>query len=192
MNPHLWWYVARATGIVAWALVTCAVVWGLLFSTKLLAGRPAPKWLLDLHRFLGALAVAFTAVHVLALVADTYTTFGPAEILVPFASAWKPAPVAIGVVAGYLLLAVEISSLMMRRLPRRWWRAVHLSSFGLFWMATLHGIAAGTDHANRALLVAYVGAATTVVFLTTFRVLADRRSPTRRSVDSPAIPRAVV
>ena len=58
MNPQLAWYVARAAGIVAWALVSGAVVWGLLLSTRVLRGRPTPRWLLDLHRFLGGLAVA--------------------------------------------------------------------------------------------------------------------------------------
>ena len=45
MNEKLWWYIARSTGIVAWALVAAAVIWGLLLSTRLLKGRPAPKWL---------------------------------------------------------------------------------------------------------------------------------------------------
>ena len=60
MNEKLWWYVARSTGIVAWALVAAAVVWGLLLTTRLVGGRSAPRWLLDLHRFLGGLAVIFT------------------------------------------------------------------------------------------------------------------------------------
>jgi hypothetical protein len=186
MNQQLWWYLARSTGIVAWALLTASVLWGLLFSTELLAGRPAPKWLLDLHRFLGALAVIFTGLHLLTLVADSYTSFGLREILVPYASAWKPAPVAAGVVAMYALLAVELSSLAMRRLPRRVWHAVHLAAFGSFWAATIHGIAAGTDRTNRLLFGAYVAGAAAVVFLTAFRILADgRRAPDRRLSTAP-------
>lgn len=182
MNEKLWWYIARSTGIVAWALVAAAVIWGLLLSTRLLEGHPAPKWLLDLHRFLGALAVAFTGLHLLGLFADSYTEFGPADLLVPFASAWKPLPVALGVVAMYLLVAVEASSLLMRRIPRRWWRWIHLTSFGSYWLATIHGIAAGTDRSDPLLFTAYVVVSGLVVFLTVFRVLADRRTakPVRR------------
>ena len=44
---------------------------------------------------------------------------GPAELFVPLASAWKPGAVAWGVVALYLLLAIEITSLLQRRIPRR-------------------------------------------------------------------------
>jgi predicted ferric reductase len=174
MNEKLWWYIARSSGIVAWALVTAAVIWGLLLTTRLLGGRTAPKWLLDLHRFLGGLAVIFTMVHLAGLVADTYTSFGLAEILVPFASAWKPLPVALGVVAMYLLVAVEATSLAMKRIPRRWWRGVHLTSFAVFWLATIHGIAAGTDAPQPLLRIAYLLAAGTVIFLTMLRILAGR------------------
>ncbi len=182
MSPHLPWYVARATGIVAWALLTVAVVWGLLLSTRLFGRRPRPPWLLDLHRFLGGLALTFTGLHVTALIADTTTSFGPAEVLVPFTSSWKPGPVALGVVAFHLLLAVEVTSLAMRRIPRRWWRSVHATSFAAFWLATTHLVVAGTDAADPALLLAALAAAGAVAFLTAYRLLADRhRRPAPRA-----------
>lgn len=179
MNEKLWWYVARSTGIVAWALVAAAVIWGLLLTTRLLGGRSAPKWLLDLHRFLGGLAVVFTALHLAGLVADSYTHFGPVDLLVPLASAWKPLPVAGGVVAMYLLVAVEVTSLAMRRMPRRYWRWVHLTSFGCFWLATIHAVTAGTDSSNPVLWLTYLVTACLVLFLTIFRTLADPRAHRR-------------
>jgi len=190
MNQHLWWYVARSTGIVAWALVAAAVIWGLLLTTRLVGGRTAPRWLLDLHRFLGALAVIFTGLHLAGLVADSYTHFGPSDLLVPLASAWKPGPVALGVVAMYLLAAVELTSLAMRRLPRRFWRWVHLTSFGSFWLASLHAVTAGTDATNPVLWLTYLVTAAVVLFLTIFRTLADPRSrrAAGRIADRPARP----
>lgn len=188
MSPQTAWYAARAAGIVAWALVAASVLWGLLLSTRVLGGRPTPKWLLDLHRFLGGLSVTFTVVHVAALVADDYVEFGAADVLVPFASGWRPGAVALGVVGLWLLVAVEITSLLMRRLPRRAWRAVHLTSYGLFWMATLHTLTAGTDARNPLLVLAVDVAAAGVVFLTLVRVLASRARPSRRPrpADMPA------
>lgn len=179
MNTHLWWYIARSTGIVASALLTASVLWGLLLSTRLLStplrpGRPTPRWLTDLHRFLAALATVFTVLHLGGLVADSTTHFGPAELLVPLASAYRPLPVALGVVALYLFVAVEVSSLLMKRLPRTWWRRIHLGSFGAFWLATVHGITAGTDRTNPVLFTAYVAAAGLVVFLTSYRILLPR------------------
>jgi predicted ferric reductase len=174
MSPQAWWYVARATGIVGWALLASSVIWGLLLSTRLARGRLTPAWLLDLHRFLGGAAVTLTLLHVTGLVADSYVHFGLIDLLVPFAASWKPVPVAFGVVSLYLLGAVELTSLMMRRIPRRTWRAVHLTSFGLFWSATFHFLLAGTDATNPLARWGIVLTAVTVVFLTVVRILSPR------------------
>jgi hypothetical protein len=40
MSSQLWWYTARASGIVAWLVVTAGIVWGLVLSTKALGKRP--------------------------------------------------------------------------------------------------------------------------------------------------------
>lgn len=103
-------------------------------------------------------------------------------------SNWKPLPVALGVVAFHLLIAVEVTSPTMHRIPRRWWRWIHLSSFGSFWLATIHGITAGTDRTNPVLMVAYLMTAGAVIFLTVFRVLAGRGTRTRPPTGSVAIP----
>lgn len=174
MNPQLWWYVARATGIVAWALLAASVIWGLLLSTRLARGRPTPAWLLDLHRFLGGAAVVFTALHLAGLVADDYVDFGLADVLVPYASGWQPGPVALGVVSLYVLTTVEASSLAMRRMPRRVWRAVHLTSYVLFWSATFHFILAGTDAPHPLARVGIDVVAAAVVFLSLVRILSPR------------------
>ncbi len=139
------WYVARAAGLVSWALLAAATLWGLALSPRALGDRPRANWLLDLHRWLGGTALAFTGVHVAALLADQYVHFGVAEILVPFTSSWRPVAVAWGVVAAYLLLAVELTSLARNRLSKRAWRRVHTASFVLFVVATIHGLTAGTD-----------------------------------------------
>lgn len=184
MNEQTWWYVARATGYVAWALVATSVISGLLLSTRLTNGRPTPAWILDFHRFLAGASVVFTGLHLVGLVADNYVHFGVADILVPFASSWKTGAVALGVVALYLLVAVEVSSLYMRRLPRRVWRAIHLSSYVVFWSATFHLITAGTDATNPASRIATALTMAVVVFLTLVRALSgrgSRRPPSTRA-----------
>lgn len=153
MNPQVWWYVARASGIVAWLLLTASVAWGILLSTRAFPSRRRPAWLRDLHTWLGGLTVGFVALHLTALVADSYLHFGVRELLVPFASTWRPGAVALGVVATWLLVALEVTSLAMRRLPRRVWHAVHLTSYAVFWLGTFHGIMAGTDATNAVFVV---------------------------------------
>src|SRR5689334_23591184 len=142
MTQELWWYTVRATGLVAWALVTAAVVWGLLQSLHQVA-RPRPAWMLDLHRFLGGLAVVFVVLHVAALAFDTFVGFDWDDLLVPYASAWRPGAVAWGITAAYLLVAVEITSLLMRHLRRGLWHAIQLLSFVVFAAVTTHALLAG-------------------------------------------------
>jgi DMSO/TMAO reductase YedYZ heme-binding membrane subunit len=129
---------------------------------------------LDLHRALGGLAVIFTGVHVVTIMLDSYVHFGLAEALVPLASTWHPVAVAWGIVAFYLLAAVEITSLARRRLPNRFWRRVHYASFPLFVLATVHGLSAGTDTGTGLAVVATSAALAPLVLLCAVRI--QRRS----------------
>jgi predicted ferric reductase len=139
------WYVARSSGIVAWALIVLTIVWGLLLATRVLGRRPAPAWLLSLHRYLGALAVAFVGVHVAGVLLDSYTNFSLVNVLVPFTGSWHPLAVAWGIVGMYLLAAIEITSLLRNRMSKRAWHAVHMLSYFLFATTTVHMLTAGTD-----------------------------------------------
>lgn len=189
LNPHLAWYAARSSGVVAWALVTASILWGLAVSTRLIQKRGVPAWLLDLHRFLGTLSLVFVAVHLAALWADTYTVFRWSELLVPMASTWRPGAVAWGIVATYLLVAIEVTSWLMRRLPRRFWHTIHLSSFLLFIGASVHGFQAGADRAT--LLVQWLAltGGTLLLFLVLFRLFAPRRArgASRRAAAAAAV-----
>lgn len=149
MSEQFWWYVSRSTGMVAAALLVGSLVLGMLMATRMLRSVDRPAWLLAMHRWTSGLAVLATGGHVAALVADSYVEFGPSEILVPFASEWKSTAVALGVVSMYLLVIVQATSLMMKKLPRRVWRAIHMASYGSAWLAVIHAGMAGTDTSNR-------------------------------------------
>lgn len=192
MNSQVWWFVSRSSGMIAWALITLSVCWGLFVSTKAVAKASTPSWLLDLHRFFGGLAVSFTAIHLIGLWADSYVEFGWAELFVPLASEWKPGPVAWGIVSMYLLVAVEATSLAMRWLPRRLWRWVHHLSLPLYVMATYHGIVAGTDKANQVFRLAALASVNVVAFLSIVLILAARRTAIARHTSPKRTPRAVV
>jgi DMSO/TMAO reductase YedYZ heme-binding membrane subunit len=189
LDPKTWWYVTRATGLVAWALLAASVLWGLFVNNKTLARSTPPAWVLDLHRHLGGLAVVFVAVHVAVLPLDSYTHWTVADLLVPMSSAWHPIPVAFGIVGAYLLLAVEISSLLGRRVPRAWWRRIHMLSFPLYVLASVHLFAAGTDSGTSLVLWCVVVTSTLVAFLTAVRALAAAK-PRAQSARVPAAARA--
>lgn len=137
------------------------------------------------------MAVVLTGLHLLGLAADTTVPFGALDLLDPFVSSWRPAAVAWGIVAVYLLLAVETTSLLRRRLSTRAWRAVHLTSFPLYVVATVHLLTAGTDASSPWLLALVWATLVVIASLTLVRVLVPRgRVRARRVVVSPTGQRA--
>lgn len=186
---ELWWYTARAGGIVSLGLSAGSIIWGLLLTSRLLDGRPKPAWLLDLHRWLGGLTVVFTIVHVVALWMDSYIQFSVADLLIPFMSDWNPGAVAWGIVSMYLLVAVQISSLAMKRIPRKLWRWIHFCSYGMFTFGAVHGVQAGTDASGPLYVGTTIGTIALIVYLTIYRIITARS--VRKAVTARSTPIAV-
>jgi predicted ferric reductase len=188
MGGHLWWYVARAGGLTSWTLLGLSTAAGIATATRVLGRRAPSGWLLAVHRTLGALAVTFLGVHLVGVVADTYIHFGVADVVVPFASGWHAGAVAWGIVAAWLLVAVEVTSLLRGRLPTRAWRWIHLSSYGLFVSSTLHLFSAGSDTyglAIRSGVVVVTGAVALLSIAALLEVL-GREEPAEVRAEAPA------
>lgn len=181
MNDNLWWYTSRAGGLVAAGLLAASVIAGLALTTAPRRARPRSAWRLDLHRFLGGLAVIFVGVHLAGTLFDHFVPFGLTDVLVPLASHWSPVPVALGVVSLYLLVAVEITSLLRACMPARVWRAVHWLSFPLFALVQLHLLLAGTDRHTPAVLLSVAAVDVVVAVLLIRRGLVSEARYERRT-----------
>lgn len=169
------WYIVRAGGIVAFALLTAAVVVGLLLS-----GRPAskrwPKFALeDVHRFLGILAAVFIGVHALGLLLDSYLPFSIRDLVVPGTAPYRPVATALGVVAAELLGALAITNHYRRRIPNALWKKAHRLNFAVWLLALAHGIFAGTDSGS-AWAIALYGVSAALVGGLTYRRI-ERAQP---------------
>lgn len=176
MNSKLWWYATRANGLVAWGLLAAGLLWGLALSTRLGGGRPRSAWLLDLHRFLAGAGLVFTGLHVVSIVLDSYVHFGIVEVLVPLTGDWHPLAVAWGIAAMYLLVAVEVTSLLRARISKRLWRLTHFASFPLFAVASIHALSAGTDRSTPVMRAVVFGVTAVAAALTAWRA-AQARQP---------------
>lgn len=173
--------VCRAVGgIVSWAMLCLSVVFGLMLSTKTMKGTVNRPWLLGAHRGFSGFAVIFVFVHVLALLFDSYTHFDLIDILLPFSSSWHPLAVAWGVVAMWVVLAVELTSLVRKHIPNRIWKRTHYASFLLFVFATVHGLTAGTDTKTMYAIVLTLFVAIPISVLVGIRI--------NKWIDSDAVP----
>ncbi|MEP1126291.1 MAG: hypothetical protein ABJH68_20600 [Ilumatobacter sp.] len=187
MSAQFWWYVSRSAGIVAWLFITASVIWGIVLSTDLFARRRRPAWLLDLHRGLGALSIVSLGIHLAALVADNFVHFDLIDLVVPFASEWKTWQVALGVFAFWGLVVVEATSLLMRRLPRRLWHTIHLTSYATFFVGSLHGTFAGTDATSTMYVATSISTTAVLVLAICYRILTRGRARVpRRHLRTPS------
>ena len=191
VHPQFWWWVSRATGMVAAILLVASLVWGVLISTRALKPIDRPVWLLAMHRWFSALACVLIVVHMLALVADNFVHFSWGDLFVPGMASWKTTPVALGVVAFWLIVIVQGTSLVQKRMPRDLWKFVHYFAYIAVWLTSLHGALAGTDASNfvyrwvaLALTFVAVGAAATRIVVGTTRAqAAKRRARAQSSID---------
>ncbi|MBI5089774.1 MAG: ferric reductase-like transmembrane domain-containing protein [Actinobacteria bacterium] len=180
MNEKLSWYISRSSGWVAFVLLAVTVVWGILGITKIIERRGLPKWLIELHRYLAMLSLVFTAIHLAGLVGDNYMHVAWREILVPYALDYRSGAVALGIVALYLLVVVQVSSWLRPHLPRKLWKGLHMLSYPAMWLVAMHGLRAGTDASNlavRAGVMVVVGLTSLLILLRIVRGRTVRRQP---------------
>lgn len=177
MHGHLWWFVDRAAGMTSWTLLALSTGFGVATATRVVGNRGSAAWTLALHRFLGALAIAFLGVHVVGVVASSYVDISLAGALVPFATDWHPGAMAWGIVALWLLVAVEATSLVRQRIPQSLWRWVHLSSYVLFFGSTVHLLMAGSDASTHWLRLGAVAATGVIAFLTIAAAMEGSTAP---------------
>src|ERR1039457_1561491 len=143
------WYATRATGLVALVLLTSSMALGLLTSVRFEQQRWPRFITIGLHRSVSLLACAFTAVHIVTTVLDSFVPIGPADAFVPFISAYRPIWVGLGAIATDLLIALTVTSLLRARIPYRNWRLVHWAAYLCWPVAVMHGLGTGTDTMTR-------------------------------------------
>lgn len=174
------WYVARAGGIVAFALLTVGAVVGMTLSGRARLKRWPRFAVEDVHRFIGLLTGTFIGIHVVSLLVDTYLPFSLAQVLVPGTAPYRPLATALGVIAMELLVALAVANRYRKRLSYRFWRRTHYLNFAVWLIALIHGITSGTDSGSAWGVGLYAAAAASVGGLAMWRYVTRRRAVTPR------------
>lgn len=190
MADQIFWYISRSSGLVAWLAAAGSILVGVMTPSRLLGRRPTIPWLIDLHRMLSAVASVFLVIHMASLWFDHFVQFRWADLLVPWVAevpGLTRTSLALGVIAAWLLAAVELTSLVKDHLPVRLWRSVHFTSYVVLTFGTIHAIQTGSDITNPLVAATGVSALTAVVLATAVRVrrarLAQRPPARSRSRD---------
>lgn len=177
-QPKAYWYLSRASALIAYALLWLSMALGLFITNRLARLWPGGPTAFDLHQFTSLLGLAFALFHALILMGDKYINYSLAQILIPFNSTgYKPMWVGLGQIGFYLLGIVGLSFYVRKRVGHRTWRLIHHLSFLMYVLALAHGILAGTDTTIAAVLVFYQATGAALLFLFIYRILITRFVP---------------
>lgn len=146
IGPTAYWYLTRATGIVALLLLTLVVVLGVIGVSGSATSSRWPRFAIStLHRDASLLVIVVLVIHIVTTVLDSFAPINLIDAVVPFISAYRPLWLGLGAVAFDLLIALTITSLMRRRLGYGTWRAIHWLAYVSWPVAVLHGLGTGSD-----------------------------------------------
>jgi hypothetical protein len=191
VDSKLPWYLVRASGTVAYLLLTASTVWGLVLSAKVAKEVSLAPYSLAMHNALSWTAIGLAGLHAWMLLLDSYYVYLPADLLVPFIGPYRPGWVGLGTLSLYLLIVISASFAWKKLITHKGWRALHYLSFPVFVFVTLHGLKAGTDSPEVSMQVMYGGSSLLVLYLTTTRVLAAIRHKRARK-NTPSRPAATL
>jgi hypothetical protein len=162
------WILSRGLGLAA--LLSLAALTGLglwlhhPWRASISGVRPI-SWL-RAHSALAATTVMLVVAHLTAIALDRYAHVGWLGALVPWRSAYRPSPVALGTLALWMIILVGASAGLAGVIGGGRWLAIHRMAWLSFAAAWLHGVTAGSDTARLRLIYLATGIAVTSVAAT--------------------------
>ena len=164
------WDASRAAGFTSYVLIWLSLTAGMALHLRYRLGPQPRTALLESHRALSVLGLAFVVVHIGGLLLDPVVRFSLLDVLVPFAASYRTVQVAMGAIAGWLVVAVVASTAYAAAMRWSAWRMVHLLSFPAWGLALAHGITTGSDSGSPAAVWVYAGSASVLGAMFVLRV----------------------
>lgn len=171
--PKAFWYLSRASALVAYGLLWLSMTLGVSITNRLARIWPGGPTAYDVHQHASLLGLAFAFFHGLILIGDQYIGYSLSQVLVPFSSAsYRPLWVGLGQVGFYLLGIVGLSFYVRRSIGNRGWRLIHFLGYAAYLLALAHGVMSGTDSSSGWAQILYWTTGGSLLFLTVYRVIA--------------------
>lgn len=159
------WVIARAAGLAAFVLLTAVTILGVLLThPQNLTEWKFSKIMIVWHRYLTVLTAALLALHVVAIILDSYAKVGLMGALVPGQSGYRALPVALGTLTLYGFAVLAVTASHPKWLGGSRWLTIHRFAIGVFALGWLHGVLAGTDAPSLTLLYVLSGLAVLLAY----------------------------
>ena len=182
-SVHIWWYITRASGLMAYLLVWLSTLWGFAISSKIFDGFLERTFTYDFHEHLSLLSLGFVVLHVVVLLLDHVQPMSLVEVLIPFVSNYRPFWTGIGIIAFYLSILVTVTFYIRSWISMKTFRAIHYASILAYIGALFHGLYAGTDSALSWTQIMYWGTCLSTIFFGVYWlvILRSRKQETHAS-----------
>jgi len=142
--------IARVIGLLGLALLIVSSIGGTLLASRtaqrinFLKGKT-----FTYHRTVSIVGAVLFLLHpVPLLLAHATTGMRWWNVFVPFTAPKQGILIAWGTVAAYTLLVVTASSLNIKKMPRRQWRAIHYGSYAVLALGLVHALTISNEFAR--------------------------------------------
>lgn len=180
-NPKQFaWYLGRASGILAFILLTGGVIFGLVISSRAFIRIVPGAIAYEVHRFIAWLALATVILHFSSFFFDDFLRLKVVEALVPFILSRElkttlgfdvGITAAFGIIAFYLMIILVLTSEFRAKISIKVWRRIHYVSFIAYILFVLHGFMSGTDSNELWMQAIYTLSVGTVLLLVLIRIV---------------------
>ena len=174
------WYLVRASGFIAAGALIILMLSGIGQVTGYTYRFLEPLTAWASHRALGIVFGVSILIHMFGLLFDNFVSFNIIDILVPWASNYKPISlfginvgslyIALGVLAFYLTAIIVIVSLLWVEKKPRLWKWTHLLSYIVILFVFIHALYLGTDLSDGLLRLAWIAAGVLIAFGIIYRL----------------------
>ncbi len=145
MGDLEFWFIARITGLTAFAVLSLSVLSGEALRTSVLDFLAKNRAVRKLHDFTTPLWLPLVFAHVIALVLDKTARIQPVNVVVPFLTDYGVIPIGLGTLAFDIIMVVTVTSWLRSRMNNTVWMWIHRTSYIGFVAIFFHAALSGTD-----------------------------------------------
>jgi predicted ferric reductase len=145
MDDLTFWFIARITGLTAFAVISLSVLSGEALRTSVLDFLAKNRAIRKLHDFTTPLWLPLVFAHIIALLLDKTARIEPINVVVPFLTDYGELAIGLGTIAFDIVMIVTITSWLRSRMNNTVWMWIHRTSYISFVAIFFHAALSGTD-----------------------------------------------
>jgi len=145
MDDLTFWFIARITGLTAFAVLSLSVLSGEALRTSVLDFLAKNRAIRKLHDFTTPLWLPLALAHIIALLLDKTARIAPINVVVPFLTDYGEVAIGLGTIAFDIIMIVTITSWLRSRMNNTLWMWIHRTSYIAFVALFFHAALSGTD-----------------------------------------------